>query len=193
MKLQCTFCFSFFSSTWSPCCGLFPPSTRNLKLSPLLMVGRRTLSLFRSWPSLFPSISFPAPQPANTSSEEPLGCSEEESVPREVKGQSSDSGEPSPAEPPPSAPGPRNTNQTAKLFTPSKLNFWVRTCQSSWVSFNVLPKFDNVVFMDWNFLIPDVRTSLTSSNYNTKPLFSIFLLIQFKIHPNQTFFFYEGG
>ncbi|XP_075904122.1 palladin isoform X2 [Nelusetta ayraudi] len=101
------------------------------------------LDLFRSspWP-LCPSVSFPAPQPADHSSEEASGRSEEESAPSAAQRESSaeaavDGGAPSPAEPPPAPPRAKDTNQepppapprakdtnqTAKLFTPIKLNF----------------------------------------------------------------------
>lgn len=103
----------------------------------------RREDLFRSLPlRLFPSVSFPAPQPANHSSEEPFGHSEEESAlsaaERETSAEAADDGgAPSPAEPPPSPPRAKDTNQTAKLFTPSKLNFSVRAFHSSWPSFQM--------------------------------------------------------
>lgn len=116
------------------------------------------LDLFRSSPSpLCPSVSFPAPQQANHSSEEAFGRSEEESALSAAERERSsaeaavDGGAPSPVEPPPSpprakdtnqepppsAPRAKDTNQTAKLFTPSKLNFSVRTFHSSWASFKM--------------------------------------------------------
>lgn len=84
---------------------------------------------------LISSVRFPEPQLANHSSKEPFGRSEEESV-LSSEGQRTPeitvlSFTPSPPPPPsPSPPPPteiKDTNQTPKLFTPSKLSFTVRT------------------------------------------------------------------
>lgn len=85
--------------------------------------------LFKS--SLTPlllSVSFPEPQLANHSSEELFGRSEEESALSSVGERSTEvtvgAGSPSPA---PSPTRAKDTNQTPKLFTPSKLSFSVGT------------------------------------------------------------------
>lgn len=138
-------CFHHLPEKHQPSCRWKKLSEFSVLLNVMmvLMVGRRVLSVFTSGPSpLFPSVSFPAPQPAEPSSEEPPGFSEQESVLSAVEGQSSaeaafGGGEPSPSEPPPSSPRTRNTNQTAKLFTPSKLNFSVRTFQWRWSLFQM--------------------------------------------------------
>lgn len=85
--------------------------------------------LFKS--SLTPlllSVSFPEPQLANHSSEELFGRSEEESALSSVGERSTEvavgAGSPSPT---PSPTRAKDTNQTPKLFTPSKLSFSVGT------------------------------------------------------------------
>lgn len=82
---------------------------------------------------VFSPVSFPEPQPANHFSEEPFGCSEEESAFSSVGQRSTEvtvgACVPSPPPPPsPSSPAQvKETTQTPKLFTPSKLSFTVRT------------------------------------------------------------------
>lgn len=78
--------------------------------------------------SLLLSVSFPEPQLANHSSEELFGHSEEESALSSVGERSTEvtvgAGSPSPT---PSPTQAKDTNQTTKLFTPSKLSFSVGT------------------------------------------------------------------
>ncbi|XP_047440881.1 myopalladin isoform X2 [Mugil cephalus] len=98
-----------------------------------------------------PAADFPEPQPANYSSEEPFGRSEEESA-LSSEGQKSPEvifRACTPSPPPPSPPPPAQVREkapTPKLFTPSKLNFASAQSGGNTMNLSDLPTFTPSAF-----------------------------------------------